>query len=456
MNTEWRRRLTWVAIHEFDSAFLSTPFPERAHRGCLASLRDSIARVGVIQPLIARVVGGRLQVICGYRRWLAAQLAAVSSVPVLVIRASDAESKRIFEEENAVEWQSREDARVVVETQATDVTERNGRSAGPEDVEDDTEIVETDSPSALDMVERQLDSLYDETVEIFKTSRRDKCVPTEPTRGLIDRLLTLRPISNGVDIRNVGGHVEPGADALSGIAAHSLRVAILAQHFGERMSWAESATGGLTLAGFVHDVGMLAVPEDLLQSSYPLTRERRKAIELHTRLGRAMLHLDWPKSIANVARDHHERWDGTGYPGGKHSRSIGNAAHIIGMLDSYAAMICRRSYRQSYLVGEAIRLLDESTAVGRFDPVLLDQFRQVFSRVPVGSYGVLSDGRRVRVRSVRSDSEKSHLLEVAQTSARVHDDLDLWYSEEQLAAQLTECNPPPCAVRAFSGGRQLV
>ena len=461
MHAEWKRRLTWVALHEFDSAFVSAPFPERGHRGSLASLRDSIARVGVIHPLIARVVGGKLQVVCGHRRRLAAQLAVVSSVPVLVARLSDGEARMIFEEENALDWQSREGSGAVVETETSDVTEGNDWSTETKAEEADTKVSEAARPLPSEEVGRELDSLYERTINVFKTIRREKCVPVEPTREIIDRLLMLRPISAGVDIRDVGGGVEPGidrgvdrdVDAVAWLAAHSLRVTILAQHFGERMSWGQSAIARLTLAGFVHDVGMLAVPEELLQSSYPLTRTRREAIELHTTLGRTMLYPAWPKSIANVARDHHERWDGTGYPGGKHGRAIGKVVHIIGMLDSYAALICRRSYRSSYPVGEAIRLLDESTAVGRFDPALLEQFLKVFSSIPVGSYGVLSDGRYVRVRGVRGASEKSHLVEVAESTAPGHGNRELWYSEAQLAAQLTECDPPSrasCAARKIA------
>ena len=78
-------------------------------------------------------------------------------------------------------------------------------------------------------------------------------------------------------------------------------------------------------AGLTHDVGMLCVPTDWFDSPFPLTRDRKVAIQKHAEIGQQVLQESGEPlaDVATVARDHHERVDGTGYPSAKRGKALG-------------------------------------------------------------------------------------------------------------------------------------
>jgi hypothetical protein len=121
---------------------------------------------------------------------------------------------------------------------------------------------------------------------------------------------------------------------------------------------------------------------------------------------------------------------------------LGDFAQIIGIIDSYAAMVSTRSYRHPYLLGEALNVLREAGKVGIFNRELVQTFFNACSSWPVGACGRLVDGAVMRVMRVDRESAKTHLAGVIEPGSRFQRDEELWLRESELPSMATEIALP--------------
>ena len=134
---------------------------------------------------------------------------------------------------------------------------------------------------------------------------------------------------------------------------------------------ADEETVELTrLAGTLHDLGELAVPEEILRKPGPLTDAERAALERHSRIGSRMLESLGVDSVAAWVRHHHERWDGTGYPDGLAGEEIPLGARIVLVADAFDAMTSDSVHRAARSTEEALAEL-RAGAGTQFDPAVV-------------------------------------------------------------------------------------
>ncbi len=179
----------------------------------------------------------------------------------------------------------------------------------------------------------------------------------------------------------------------SPIISNMVNVAILATKLGMGIGYQREALIGLALAGLLHDVGMLQLPESLLSNPGKLNEADRAQVRQHPEIGFQMLsklgaQYGW---LAQVAWQEHERWSGQGYPRGLKGEQIHEYARIIGIVDIFDALMSPRPYRQRMLPHEAIRelLTAEKTA---FPGTIIKVLVQQFSLFPLGTIVQLNTG----------------------------------------------------------------
>jgi HD-GYP domain-containing protein (c-di-GMP phosphodiesterase class II) len=135
----------------------------------------------------------------------------------------------------------------------------------------------------------------------------------------------------------------------------------------------------------LHDIGKVAVPDHVLNKPGPLTADERALMQAHTAIGAdtlAEVSARYPfatgffHTAIEIARHHHERWDGTGYPDRLSGEAIPLSARLVALADVYDALRSRRVYKPSLPHPVAAEQMLERSA-GHFDPALLDVFRQV-------------------------------------------------------------------------------
>jgi diguanylate cyclase (GGDEF)-like protein len=160
-------------------------------------------------------------------------------------------------------------------------------------------------------------------------------------------------------------------DAYTG--SHSERVSELAARIATRLG-ADAELIELTrLAGSLHDLGKLAIPEEILRKPAALTESERLVLERHPQIGFRMLESLGVDPVADWVLHHHERWDGTGYPEGLSGDAIPLGARIIFVADAFDAMTSDRVYRQRLSLEQALAELDRCAGT-QFDPGVVSAF----------------------------------------------------------------------------------
>lgn len=162
-------------------------------------------------------------------------------------------------------------------------------------------------------------------------------------------------------------------------AGHQARVADLAVAIGTRLGLSDARIEGLHYGALLHDLGKIAVPGELLSRPDRLDALEMAIMRHHTLRGDEVLrHLDVPWPLADIARHHHERIDGSGYPDGLTGEAISLEARIVGVADVVEAMTSHRPYRAALGVDRA---LDEvrSGAGQRYDSAVVDACLAVFT-----------------------------------------------------------------------------
>jgi diguanylate cyclase (GGDEF)-like protein len=148
---------------------------------------------------------------------------------------------------------------------------------------------------------------------------------------------------------------------------HSNRVADLAARIAARIGLDEEQIELARLAGSLHDLGKLAIPEEILRKPGPLTEPERLVVERHPQIGFRMLESLGVDPVAEWVLHHHERWDGAGYPNRLSGNRIPLGARILFVADAYDAMTSDRAYRARLSADAALEEL-ERCAGTQFDP----------------------------------------------------------------------------------------
>jgi diguanylate cyclase (GGDEF)-like protein len=160
-------------------------------------------------------------------------------------------------------------------------------------------------------------------------------------------------------------------DAYTG--SHSERVGDLAARIARRLGAGESQVEMTRLAASLHDLGKLAIPEEILRKPDGLSEAERLVLERHPQIGHRMLESLGVDPIAEWVLHHHERWDGHGYPHGLRGTEIPLGARIIFVADAYDAMTSERLYRNPLSPAQALAEL-ERCAGSQFDPTVVSAF----------------------------------------------------------------------------------
>jgi HD-GYP domain-containing protein (c-di-GMP phosphodiesterase class II) len=275
--------------------------------------------------------------------------------------------------------------------------------------------------------------------------RRAERVIAKSRRAVIDLFESAR-LGRAVD----GGKIAPLAQAISDSIArhsrallnlvrlkqkdeytylHSVAVCALMINFGRHLKLSEADVQDLGVAGLLHDVGKVAIADDVLLKPGKLTLGERASVEAHPAAGHALLaqssHI--PAAALEVCLRHHEKMDGSGYPGGLSGDTLSLYARMGAICDVYDAVTSDRPYKAAWSPCEALTAMRGWT--GHFDPQLLDQFADSLGIFPVGTLVSLTTGMLGIVTGNAGEGGEAIVV-------RVFFDCDL----------LTECAPFDCEI----------
>ncbi len=157
---------------------------------------------------------------------------------------------------------------------------------------------------------------------------------------------------------------------------HIRRLGLYCAELGQALGWMQDEIEDFRVAATLHDVGKVSLPDRIINKPEPLAPDEHARMQQHTVDGAAMLagsEIPMLEVAEQVARSHHERWDGTGYPDGLAGDAIPIEARIVAIVDSYDSMLHDRSFRPRWNEQLVVEHLRDQRGKA-FDPELLDLF----------------------------------------------------------------------------------
>ena len=174
---------------------------------------------------------------------------------------------------------------------------------------------------------------------------------------------------------------------------HSINACLVAAVIGLKMHLVEQQLHELALGVLLHDIGKMKIPLEILNKKAALTAEEWRVINEHSQAGFDALRQQRsiPLIAAHIAYQHHENYDGTGYPRGLEGKEIHKYARIAGIADLYDAITSDRPYRPAMLPHEAYEVILGSRGT-KLDPEITDVFLDNVALFPIGTIVLLDTG----------------------------------------------------------------
>jgi len=197
------------------------------------------------------------------------------------------------------------------------------------------------------------------------------------------------------------------------LAKSSVNTAILSALMAQEFELTMHKIPNIIVAALLHDVGMLRVSKGITEKKGGLSEaetEQIKSHPLHTSKIIAK-ELFGPHEVELIALQHHERWDGKGYPNHVNGPDIDIGARIVSVADAFEAMVSKKSYRNSLIGYQAIKNLMADNG-RRFDPAVIHIFTKIMGIYPIGSIVELNNGAIARVISVHTDAPMRPIIQM--------------------------------------------
>ncbi len=175
-------------------------------------------------------------------------------------------------------------------------------------------------------------------------------------------LATVEALATAIDARDQLAH------------GHVRRMQIFAAGMGKALGLSSDELQALQISALLHDIGKLAVPDNILNKPGELTAAEMDKVKVHPAVGAAILEtINFPYPVVPAVRSHHEAWDGSGYPEQLQGENIPLLGRILAIVDAYDTMRSKFTYGADYTKEEARRAL-QNNAGKKFDPKLVDVF----------------------------------------------------------------------------------
>lgn len=203
---------------------------------------------------------------------------------------------------------------------------------------------------------------------------------------IVNTITTEQNPNNFINLVNIAGKGEY-------LVNHVINATILAVLLGKKLGYSTVKLFNLALAGLLYDVGMVKIPAIIVEKESQLSAEEFNIIKTHPIYSYQIIAKDLglPIEIARVGLEHHERFDGSGYPRKLIGNEISELSRIIAIVDTYEALIKDRAYREGKNNYEAMKtVLGEGSK--KMDTEILKFFLSMMSIYPVGSFVELSNG----------------------------------------------------------------
>jgi len=187
------------------------------------------------------------------------------------------------------------------------------------------------------------------------------------------------------------------------LAKSLVNTAILSALIAQELKLPHHKVQQIVTGALLHDVGMLRIPKDIIDKKGGLSSAELQRIQSHPLYAYKIVNKEllYPEDVGIIVLQHHERWDGEGYPRRISGAAIDIGARIVSVADAFEAMVSQKPYRNSMMGYQAMKNL-LSDNLRRFDPDVIKAFIQTMGIYPIGSIILLNNGALARVVEVEA------------------------------------------------------
>ncbi|MDR0320132.1 MAG: HD-GYP domain-containing protein [Treponema sp.] len=189
------------------------------------------------------------------------------------------------------------------------------------------------------------------------------------------------------------------------LAKSSVNTAILSALMAQELKLPHHKIHNIVSGALLHDIGMLRLSKGITEKKGGLSEAELEQIKSHPSHSSKIItkELFGPQEVNVISLQHHERWDGQGYPNSLSGQAIDIGARVVSVADAFEAMVSKKSYRNSIVGYQAIKNLLADNA-RRFDPAVIISFTKIMGIYPIGSIVKLNDSSIARVINVNTDA----------------------------------------------------
>ena len=209
------------------------------------------------------------------------------------------------------------------------------------------------------------------------------------------------------------GFILGGEITYNELAKSSVNTAILSAMTAQELKLPNHKIHNVVAGALLHDIGMLRLSKGITEKKGRLSEAELEQMKSHPgHTSRIVIkELFGPQEVSNVALQHHERWDGQGYPYKVAGQAIDIGARIVSVADAFEAMVSKKTYRNSLLGYQALKNLLADNA-RRFDPAVIIAFTKIMGIYPINSIVRLNDNSIARVVRIHTDAPMRPIIQV--------------------------------------------
>lgn len=292
----------------------------------------------------------------------------------------------------------------VADRATTGTEDKNAKNSdGTSEIKPDANFTLLSLPSVLDNSPsyRTYTDLITKLANLFQNISEGLSIESRSIDGIAGRLL--QAVREHRD--QIIGFILGGEVTTNPLAKSSVNTAILSTLIAMELKMPNHKILQVTTGALLHDIGMLKLPKDIVEKKGGLTEAELSRIQAHPLYAYKIIckELLYPEDVGVIALQHHERWDGEGYPRRLSGEAIDRGARIVSVADAFEAMVCEKPYRNSMIGYQAMKNLLSDNA-RRFDPEVLKAFIKTMGIYPIGSIVLLNTGAIARVIEGHSDT----------------------------------------------------
>lgn len=173
----------------------------------------------------------------------------------------------------------------------------------------------------------------------------------------------------------------------------------IAESLGQKAGLCDLEMEQLYYGALLHDIGMRAIPQEIIDAPRKLTEEEYKKVKMHVHLAEKVLNDRMAEDVVAIVAGHHERCDGSGYPRGLRDIQMNHAQKILQVADTVTALMGSRAYRPAFEKNELAALIQKETAAGKYNKtivnIFLNCYDEIIQRVKIRSEEIMVTYRKL-------------------------------------------------------------